>query len=329
MRYLIRLASAALLTGLAAFAGANGEASAEDYPNRVITMIVPLPAGGPTDQIARQIAPRMQEKLGQNVVIENVSGGATTIGTGRVARAAPDGYTLLMHSLQVSSNPGLYPKLPFDTEKDLVPVIFINYNPIVLIGRKSLPPNTFPELVAWMKANHAKIAIPSLGTTGHMTTVQLLNILGIDADIVPYRGAAPAMQDILGEHVDLYFAAPQSLVQAVEAKSIKAYGVTQKGRSVLLPQVPSLVDLVGPQMDVRYWTALLAPSQTPKPILDKLNAVVREAMADKALLANWAEMGVVQFPPDQLTLEAGESLFKSEIKRWGEVIRTNKIEVPM
>ena len=328
MRHWIRFASAAVLSCFAVF-GAATPGSAQDYPNRVITMIVPLPAGGPTDQIARQIAPRMQEKLGQNVVIENVSGGATTIGTGRVARAAPDGYTLLMHSLQVSSNPGLYPKLPFDTEKELVPVIFINYNPIVLIGRKSLPPIDFAELVDWMRKYHAKFAIPGLGTTGHMTTVQLLNALGIDADIVPYRGAAPAMQDILGGHVDLYFAAPQSLVQAVEANSVKAYGVTQKDPSVLLPKVPSLVGLVGEQMNVRYWTALLAPAQTPKPILDKLNAVVREAMADKALLANWAEMGVVPFPPDQLSLEAGQSLFKSEIKRWGEVIRANKIEVPM
>ena len=247
-------------------------------------MIVPLPAGGPTDQLARQIAPKLSEKLGQNVIIENVSGGATTIGTARVARAAPDGYTLLMHSLQVSSNPGLYPKLPFDTEKDLVPIIFINYNPIVLIGRKSLAANTFAELVPWMKAKPAKFAIAGLGTTGHMTTVQLLKAIGVEADIVPYRGAAPAMQDILGEHVDLYFAAPQSLVQAVQVKSVKAYGLTSREGSPLLPGVPSLVDLVGPQMEVRYWSALLTRAGTPQPMIDKINAAVQDAMKDPVIL---------------------------------------------
>lgn len=325
MRHRMYLAITAIL---ALFAGAWA-AGAQTYPDHIITMVVPLPAGGPTDQLARQIAPKLTEKFGQNVIIENVSGGATTIGTARVARSAPDGYTLLMHSLQVSSNPGLYPKLPFDTEKDLVPVIFINYNPIVLIGRKSLPANTFAELVPWMKANPAKFAIAGLGTTGHMTTVQLVNALGVDADIVPYRGAAPAMQDILGEHVDLYFAAPQSLVQALQVKAVKAYGSTSRETSALLPDVPSLADLVGPQMEVRYWSALLVRAGTPKAIIDKLNAAVREAMKDPMILANWAEMGVVPFPPDQLSPEAGQVMFHSEIKRWGDVIRVNKIEVPM
>jgi tripartite-type tricarboxylate transporter receptor subunit TctC len=325
MRYRMPLAVAAMLSCIAA----SWTASAQNYPDRIITMVVPLPAGGPTDQLARQIAPKLTEKLGQNVIIENVSGGATTIGTGRVARSAPDGYTLLMHSLQVSSNPGLYPKLPFDTEKDLVPIIFINYNPIILVGRKSLPPNTFAELVPWMKSNHAKIAIAGLGTTGHMTTVQLVNALGIDADIVPYRGAAPAMQDIIGEHVDLYFAAPQSLIQAVQVKAVKAYGSTSREASPLLPGVPSLAELVGPQMEVRYWSALLVRAGTPQAIIDKLNAAVQDAMKDPAILASWAEMGVVPYPPELRTKQAAQDIFRSEIKRWGEVIRANKIEVPM
>lgn len=321
----IQLAAAPLLACLVAAL----PASAQTYPDRAITMVVPLPAGGPTDQLARQIAPKLTEKLGQNVIIENVTGGATTIGTARVARAAPDGYTLLMHSLQVASNPGLYPKLSFDTEKDLVPIAFINYNPIVLVGRKSLPANTFPELVTWMKANPAKFAIPGLGTTGHMTTVLLLKALGVEADLVPYRGAAPAMQDILGEHIDLYFAAPQSLVQAVQAKSVKAYGLTAREASPLLPGVPSLVELVGPQMEVRYWSALLTRAGTPQPVIDKINAAVQDAMKDPALLASWADIGVVPYPPEQRSPQAGARFFHDEIKRWGEVIRANKIEIPM
>jgi tripartite-type tricarboxylate transporter receptor subunit TctC len=180
-----------------------------------------------------------------------------------------------------------------------------------------------------MKANPAKFAIAGLGTTGHMTTVQLLKALGVEADIVPYRGAAPAMQDILGEHVDLYFAAPQSLVQAVQVKSVKAYGMTSREGSPLLPGVPSLVNLVGPQMEVRYWSALLTRAGTPQGVIDKINAAVQEAMKDPVILKSWAEMGVVPYPPEQRSPKAGQAFFLSEIKRWGEVIRVNKIEVPM
>jgi tripartite-type tricarboxylate transporter receptor subunit TctC len=329
MRYWIKLATTAILSCFAAIGTASAQGSAQDYPNHIITIVVPLPAGGPTDQLARQLAPKLQAKFGQNVVIENVSGGATNIGIGRVARSAPDGYTLLLHSPQVAINHALYPKLNFDSEKDLVPIIFINYNPVVLIGRKSLPADTFAELVTWMKSNTARIATPGSGTHGHLATVQMLNALGISADLIPYRGAAPAMQDILGEHVDLYFAAPQSLVQVLELKSLKAYGQTMRGRSALLPQVPSLVDLVGPQMEIPYWSALLARTGTPQPIIDKLNAAVQEAMKDPTILKTWADMGVIPYAPEQRTPQAGMEMFRTAIKRAGEVIRANKIEVPM
>ena len=164
MRY-VRLA--AVVVGLLAFAA---PCLAQQYPSRVVTIIVPYPAGGPTDQLARAIAPALAEKLGQNFIVENVSGGGTNIATARVARAAPDGHTLLLHNLQISANVSLYGNLPFDTEKDLTPVIFINNNPLVLTGRKTLAPNTLGELIAYGKTNTLKMAHPGIGATGHLAT---------------------------------------------------------------------------------------------------------------------------------------------------------------
>jgi len=187
--------------------------AAQPYPSRVVTIIVPYPAGGPTDQLARVLAPALSDKLGQNFIVENVSGGATTIATGRVARAAPDGYTLLLHNLQISANVSLYHNLPFNTEKDLTPVIFINNNPLVLIGRKALEPNTLKELIAYMKTKALKMAHPGIGATGHLATSLFAQEAHLTVDQIPYRGAAPALQDIAGGHVDLFFATPQSVVQ--------------------------------------------------------------------------------------------------------------------
>ena len=207
MPHLLRPALAAL-----AVVGFASAAAAQDYPSRVITMIVPYPAGGPTDQLARVIAPKFSEKLGQNVIVENVSGGGTTIATGRVARATADGHTLLLHNLQISANVALYPKLTFDTEKDLTPVAFINRNPLVLVGRKSLEPNTLRELIAYMKTTQVKMAHPGTGSTGHLATSLFAQEAKVTVVHVPYRGAAPALQDIAGGHVDLFFATPQSVV---------------------------------------------------------------------------------------------------------------------
>jgi tripartite-type tricarboxylate transporter receptor subunit TctC len=186
-----------LAAGLAVCASA---VCAQDYPNRLVTIIVPYPAGGPTDQIARELATQFSAKLKQNFVVENVSGGGTTIATGRVARAAPDGYTLLLHNLQISANVALYPKLGFDTEKDLTPVGFINHNPLVLTGRKSLAPNRLGELIALMKREPLKMAHPGAGSTGHLATSLFAKEAKVEVIQVPYRGAAPALQDIASRH---------------------------------------------------------------------------------------------------------------------------------
>ncbi len=304
----IRLAFAVLV---AAVIGGALPASAQDYPSRTVTVIVPYPAGGPTDQLARVLAPKFSEKLGQNFIIENVSGGATTIATGRVARAAPDGTTLLLHNLQISANVALHPNLPFDTERDLTPVAFINHNPLVLVGRKSLPPNTLGQLIAWMKTKPAKLFAQEAK---------------VSVDHIPYRGAAPALQDIAGDHVDLFFATPQSVLQAVTAGQMKAYGITSKRPAAQFPNVASMVRELGPNLDISYWHATLVPARTPKPIIDKLNAVLQGVMDDPAIVKAWADTGVEPYPKDQRSPQAAQALLRNEITRWGKVVRDNDIQ---
>ncbi len=231
----------------AVFSVVTFAASAQDYPTRVVTIIVPYPAGGPTDQLARVLAPKFSEKLGQNFIVENVSGGGTTIATGRVARAPPDGHTLLLHNLQISANVALYPRLNFDTEKDLTPVAFINNNPLVLVGRKSLAPNTLKELIAFMKTTRVNMAHPGTGATGHLATSLFAQEAKVTVSHVPYRGAAPALQDIAGGHVDLFFATPQSVVQQVANGDMKGFGITAKEKSRLFPNVGQFRAGAGPE----------------------------------------------------------------------------------
>ncbi len=302
--------------------------SAQDYPSRVVTIIVPYPAGGPTDQLARQLAPRFTEKLGQNFIVENVSGGATTIATGRVARAAPDGHTLLLHNLQISANVALHPNLPFDTEKDLTAIAFINHNPLVLVGRRSLPANTFAELIAWMRTNRAKMAHPGTGSTGHLSTALFAQEAKLGVDHIPYRGAAPALQDVIGDHVDLFFATPQSVVEGVKAGQMKAFGITSQETSPQFPTAASMAQALGANLAISYWHALLAPAATPKPIIDKISATLQAIMDDPALVKSWADTGVAPYAKDQRTPQAAQALLRSEIARWGEVVRTNHIQAP-
>jgi tripartite-type tricarboxylate transporter receptor subunit TctC len=302
---------------------------AQPYPSRVVTIIVPYPAGGPTDQLARVLAPILSDKLGQNFIVENVSGGGTTIATGRVARAAPDGHTLLLHNLQISANVSLYSNLPFDTEKDLTPVIFINNNPLVLVGRKTLEPNTLKELLSYMKTRTVKMAHPGAGATGHLATSLLAQEAKVTVDHIPYRGAAPALQDIAGGHVDLFFATPQSVVQQVAGGQMKAYGITAKEPSPQFPTAASFVQELGPKLEILYWHALFASAATPDSIVERLNSALQQVMDDPAIRKSWADTGVAPYPKEQRSPAAARTLLKSEITRWSQVVRDNNIQAPM
>lgn len=302
---------------------------AQTYPSRNVTIIVPYPAGGPTDQVARVLAQALSDKLKQNFIVENVSGGSTTIATGRVAHAVPDGYTLLLHNLQISANVALYKNVNYDTEKDLVPIIFINNNPLVLVGRKTLEPNTLTELLDLMKKRTLKAATPGVGATGHLATSLLAQEAKVKVDLIPYRGAAPALQDVTGGHVDLFFATPQSVVQQIKAGQMKAYGITAKEKSPELPTADSFVKAFGPKLEILYWHALFAPAGTPDDVINKLNATLQEIISDPAIVKSWADTGVTPYPNDQRSVAAARALLKSEIARWGQVVRDNNIQGPM
>jgi len=323
-----RVAAVLVVAFVAVFAAVAPSLS-QQYPSRIVNIIVPYPAGGPTDQLARQIAPRLAEELKQNFLVENVSGGGMTIAAARVARAAADGYILLLHNLQISANVSLYRNLSYDTEKDLAPIIFINNNPLILVGRNTLPPSTLKELIAHMKSNVLQIAHPGVGSTGHLATSLLLREAQVKGNLVPYRGAAPALQDIIGGHVDLFFATPQSVLELVAARQVKAYGITAKDKSPQFPTAESFVRELGPKLEVLYWHALFAPAPTPDDIVSRLNGVMQQIIADPALVQSWAGTGVAAYPPEQQSPAAARALLKSEIERWGRVVHDNNIQGQM
>lgn len=305
----------------------SATAPAQDYPSRNVTIIVPYPAGGPTDETARMVAQSLSQELKQSFVVEDIGGGGSIIGSEKVARATPDGYTLLVANLQIAANVSLYQSLPFDTVKAFAPVMLINQNPLVLVGRKTLEPNTLRDLVVLMKQKTLKAAIPGYGTTGHLATSLFAQQAGVTLDQIPYRGAAPAITDLLGGQVDLFFATPQSVVQQVATGALKAYGVTSREKLPEFPTADSFPLLFGPKLDVMYWQAMFAPAETPESVIIRLNKALQKAVSDPALVNTWAAQDVSMFPSDQRSPAAAGSLLHSEIARWGQVIRNNNIHI--
>ena len=318
------MVSVAAALGLASMLAS---AAAQDYPSRNVTIIVPYPAGGPTDETARMVAQSLSSQLKQSFIVEDIGGGGSIIGSEKVTRAAPDGYTLLVCNLQIAANVSLYENLPFDTVKTFTPVMLINRNPLVLVGRKTLAPNTLGDLVVQMKQKTFKAAIPGYGTTGHLTTSLFAQEAGVSLDQIPYRGAAPAVTDLLGGQVDLFFATPQSVVQHVAAGALKAYGVTSRDKLAEFPTADSFPLTFGPKLDVVYWQAMFVRAGTPAQVIATLNKALQNAVSDPALVKIWAAEDVSVFPSDQRSTGAASALLNSEIARWGQVIRGNKIHM--
>jgi len=310
-----------------ALASVVATAAAQEYPRRNVTIIVPYPAGGPTDETARMVAQSLSTQLKQSFIVEDIGGGGAIIGSEKVARAAADGYTLLVHNLQIAANVSLYENLPFDTVKTFTPVMLINRNPLVLVGRSTLEPSTLGDLVVRMKQQTLKVAIAGYGTTGHLATSLFAQEAGVLLDQIPYRGAAPAVTDLLGGQVDLFFATPQSVVQQVAAGALKAYGVTSKEKLPEFPTADSFPLMFGPKLDVVYWQAMFAPAGTPAAIIGTLNKALQNAVSDPALVKIWTAQDVSVFAPDQRSPAAASALLNSEIARWGQVIRDNKIHI--
>jgi tripartite-type tricarboxylate transporter receptor subunit TctC len=305
----------------------TGAASAQTYPNRPITMIVAFPPGGADDATARMIQDPFQKALGQPVVIENIGGAGGMIAAAKAAHAAPDGYTILQHQDALAAGMALYPHLDFNAEKDFVAIGLINTVSNTIAGRPTLPANNFQELLTWLKGpgRNAKIGHPGVGSFGHLAEVLAFQEMGVKVIQVPYRGAGPALVDLLGGQVDL---GPISAVVAqplVKAGKLKAYAIIGKNRFAGLPQLPTMLELGYKKLDIDFWHMLLAPAGTPRPIVDKLNAALRVALADPKVKKLFADGGMDEYPADQETPEAAAALLKREIPLWAEVVRDNHI----
>jgi tripartite-type tricarboxylate transporter receptor subunit TctC len=321
------LASILFATALAAV-WAGGSASAQNYPTRPITLVVPFPAGGATDAIGRIIIDPMSQILGQQIIIENVGGAGGLIGAGRAARGAPDGYTLLLHQVGLAAGMTLYPNATFDAVKDLTGVGLVNISTSVVAGRKTLPPNTIAELVTWMKDSGqiAKVAHAGVGAFGHLCGVMFAQEIGAKADQIPYRGGGPALNDLVAGHADLSCLSAAVVEQQVKSGNLKAYAMVGKSRFAGLPGVPTLVEAGYKNLDLEFWHIMFAPAGTPRPIIDKVNAALRQTLTDAKVKEAFAKAGMELYPASQETPEIATAMLKSEIKRWGDVIRTNNIQ---
>ena len=317
MRRLTLAALASLATLAAPLAFAQG------YPTKAITLVVPFAAGGPTDIVARTLAGVMTKSLGQTVVVENKAGAGGTLAAGHVMRAAPDGYTYLIHHNGMATAPALYRKLPYNPQTDFEHVSQVIDVPMTLLGRKSLPANTFPELLAYMKAQGDKInlAHAGLGAVSHLCGMVLRQAVGVDMTTVPYQGTGPAFQALLGGQVDVLCDQTTQTTPHIKAGTVKFFGVTTKDRIKVLPDAPTLAEQGLKGFEVVVWHGIYAPKNTPKEATEKFAAALRAALKDPAVVQRMTELGAEFVPDSKLTPEGLRSWLKQETERWGPVIK--------
>jgi tripartite-type tricarboxylate transporter receptor subunit TctC len=316
-----------LVAGAGALPAVSVFAQAQAYPSRPITIIVPFPAGGPTDTTARILAERMSLALGQSIIVDNISGASGSIAVGRAARAASDGYTLSYGNWSTHVVNGAILALQYDLLKDLKPVSLVADVPFLIIAKKEMPEN-LNELIAWLKANPGKA---SQGTAGVAAASHLAGVLfqketGTRFQFIPYRGLGPALQDLLAGRIDLMFDLVANSLPQVRAGTVKVYAVTARNRLTTVPNIPT-VDEVGLRgLYVSSWQALWVPKGTAKSVIDKLNAAVVDALADPAVRQRLADLGEEIPPREQQTPEALGSLQKIEIEKWWPIIKAANIK---
>jgi tripartite-type tricarboxylate transporter receptor subunit TctC len=315
-----------LAAGTAALPVVSRYASAQTYPTRPITLNVPFAAGGPTDAVARIIAERMRTTLGPAVIVENVAGADGTIGVGRVARAAPDGYTLSVGQWGTHVLNGAAYSLQYDVLTDFEPVSLLTSNPYIVVTKKSLPAKDLKELITWIRANDGKVTVGIASMAQRVSAAYFQNLTGTKFQFVPYRGAAPALQDVIAGNIDLVFDQPSNSLQQLRAGNTKAYAVTSKKRIASLPNTPSLDEAGVPGFDISVWNAMWAPKATPKDIIAKLNATVVDALADANVRTRLAELGQELPSREQQTPQALGSFQKAEIEKWWPIIKEASIK---
>ncbi len=309
----------------AAFAAlALNPALAQDYPNRNIVVVVPFAAGGPTDTIARMTALGMSKALNQQVLVENVVGAGGTIANAKVAAATPDGYTLLVTHVGLSTAATLYRKLPYDTKTAFQPIGLISDAPMTIIARADFPPNNLKELLAYMKANGEKISLANagLGAASHLCGMLFMSAAQQQLTTVAYKGNAPIMNDLLGKHIDMTCDQATNTTEPIKGKLVKAYAITTKTRLPSLPDLPTADEAGLPGFEVNAWHGIYGPKGLPAPVVQKLTAALQAALQDPQLLKRFQDINTVAVSADRATPEALQKHLVAEVDKWAAVIKS-------
>ena len=298
-------------------------AQAQDYPNKSITVVVPFPAGGPSDVVARIVTDQMGKVLGQTMVIENVGGAGGTIGSARVASAAPDGYTLLAGSMGSHvAAPVLTPNIKYDSTKDFAPIGFTAHSPAVIVAKKGFPANDLKEFLAYIKANGEKVkqAHGGIGSSSHMACLLFTTEIGVKPTLVAYRGTGPAMNDLIGGHVDFFCEQSVSVAGQVRSGTILGYGVSSATRLASLPDVPTAKE-AGVNYIMSIWAGIFAPTGTPPAIVNKLATALDKALDDPSVVKRLAELGGAVPSKQERSPAVFDTFVKSEITRWAPILK--------
>ena len=307
----------------------SGHALAGDFPSHPITLVVPFSAGGPTDAMARILGERMQKTLGQPITIENVTGAGGSLGVGRVVRAPPDGYTVSIGHLGTHVANGAIYKLGYDLVTDLEPVVLLPSNPMIIVSKNTVPAKTLPELLAWMRA---KPTPPTAGTAGagsgsHIAGLYFESITGIKLQYVPYRGTAPALNDLIAGQIDIIVDQTSNSIAQVRAGTIRAYAVTDDKRVESAPDIPTTDEAGLPGFHMTLWSGLWVPKNTPKDIVTRLNQAVVEALNDPAARKKFQDLGLEIPKPSELSPEALGGWQKAEIAKWWPMIKAANVKI--
>ncbi len=320
----LRFAVVALLSILAWMGGA----SAQTYPSRPITLIVPFPAGGPTDTVARIMGDHMKGTLGQTLIVENVTGAGSTIGTGRAVQAAPDGYTLYVGNWTSAVGAGALYSVSWHILNDLTPIAQLPASSLMIVGKSGLPANNIQELIAWLKANPDKATAASVGagSGAHICGLYFMEKSGTRFQFAQYRGGAPAMQDLVGNQIDLMCAEASQTLTHVRGGKMKAFAVMSAGRWAPLPEIPTMNE-VGLDMLWSFWHGLWGPKTLPKPVVDTLNAAVAKALDDPAVAKRIADLGMTIPVGQERTPQALGTYHKAEVEKWWPIIKAANFKI--